>query len=306
MLAIVIPYYKFDFFEDTLRSLAQQTNKNFNVYIGDDSSPVPPKALLLKYEDKINIKYKRFSENSGAKSLPKQWERCLEMVQNEPWIQVLGDDDVLGTTCVKEFYDHLNILKNNETKVVRFASQVINENGENVSKRHTHPEQERAMDFFMRKSKGGTRSSLSEYVFEKNKLVSIGFRNFPLAWHSDEAAVFEVAGATPIYTLNKATVYFRHSKQNITGKKDNSYPKAEASFLYYHFLLKRYAPVFSKGQTDFLYKKWEKAFLSIKSRPDFWIKFSYFYFKNARFIPYFQFLKRIRTPFKKPTNIPKT
>jgi len=39
MLAIVVPYYKLTFFEETLKSLKSQTNKKFKVYIGDDASP---------------------------------------------------------------------------------------------------------------------------------------------------------------------------------------------------------------------------------------------------------------------------
>lgn len=39
MLAIIIPYYKLRFFEATLESLANQTDKRFKVYIGDDASP---------------------------------------------------------------------------------------------------------------------------------------------------------------------------------------------------------------------------------------------------------------------------
>lgn len=38
MLAIIIPYYKFTFFEATLQSLANQTDQRFKVYIGDDAS----------------------------------------------------------------------------------------------------------------------------------------------------------------------------------------------------------------------------------------------------------------------------
>lgn len=57
-LAIVIPFFKLDYFEKTLESLANQTNKNFNLYIGDDFSPETPLKLLEKYKDKIitNIK----------------------------------------------------------------------------------------------------------------------------------------------------------------------------------------------------------------------------------------------------------
>ena len=35
MLAIVIPYYKYTFFEETLISLSNQTDKRFKIYIGD-------------------------------------------------------------------------------------------------------------------------------------------------------------------------------------------------------------------------------------------------------------------------------
>ena len=47
MLAIVIPYYKIIFFEKTLESLAQQTDKRFRVYIGDDASPDSPEKLFF-------------------------------------------------------------------------------------------------------------------------------------------------------------------------------------------------------------------------------------------------------------------
>ncbi len=55
MLAIIVPYYKYSFFESTLQSLAAQTNKNFKVYIGDDCSPENPADLLEKYKSRINF-----------------------------------------------------------------------------------------------------------------------------------------------------------------------------------------------------------------------------------------------------------
>jgi cellulose synthase/poly-beta-1,6-N-acetylglucosamine synthase-like glycosyltransferase len=69
MLAIVIPYYKIDYFEETLIALANQIDKRFKVYIGDDGSPNPPAELILKYHDCLNIHYKRFVENIGLKEL---------------------------------------------------------------------------------------------------------------------------------------------------------------------------------------------------------------------------------------------
>lgn len=76
-LAIVIPYYKIDFFEDTLISLSNQTNPKFTVYIGDDLSPHCPVNLISKYKDKLNIIYRKFEYNIGNVNLVGQWKRCV-------------------------------------------------------------------------------------------------------------------------------------------------------------------------------------------------------------------------------------
>lgn len=49
LLAIVIPYYKPDFFEETLQSVAAQTDKRFTLYIGNDASAHDPLPLIQKY-----------------------------------------------------------------------------------------------------------------------------------------------------------------------------------------------------------------------------------------------------------------
>jgi glycosyltransferase involved in cell wall biosynthesis len=56
-IAINIPYYKIDFFEATLSSIANQTDKRFTVYIGNDSSNQDPSSLLEKYVNKFSYVY---------------------------------------------------------------------------------------------------------------------------------------------------------------------------------------------------------------------------------------------------------
>ena len=46
MLAIVIPYYNMQFFEETLQSLSSQSDQRFRVYIGNDASPDNPEFLI--------------------------------------------------------------------------------------------------------------------------------------------------------------------------------------------------------------------------------------------------------------------
>ena len=48
MLAIVIPYFKINFFKETLESL-NQSCKNFKIYIGNDASQDNPDALIRQY-----------------------------------------------------------------------------------------------------------------------------------------------------------------------------------------------------------------------------------------------------------------
>ncbi|WP_432222969.1 glycosyltransferase family A protein [Flavobacterium sp. TMP13] len=101
MLAIVIPYYKLAFFEATLQSLTDQTDKRFKVYIVADASPSSPSVLLEKFRGSIDFVYHRFETNLGRSSLTKQWDRCIALSTNEEWIMILGDDDIFRNNNLK-------------------------------------------------------------------------------------------------------------------------------------------------------------------------------------------------------------
>lgn len=236
MLAIVIPYYKLTFFEETLQSLADQTDKRFKVYIGDDASPENPSALLDKYKEKFDFIYHRFEENLGGISLTKQWERCIALSANEEWIMILGDDDYLGDTVVEQFYIHLPEFQS-RTNVVRFASRTIVQEENYKATICYHPVWESATDAYLRKFKFLTRSSLSEYVFSKKSYEKYGFYNYPLAWNSDDRAWLDFSDGKPVYSINEAVVCSRLSTINITGKKDNLVLKNESLVQFYQFLI---------------------------------------------------------------------
>ena len=64
-VAIIIPAYKSRFLQQTLDSVAAQTDKDFTVYIGDDASPHDLKNIVYLYQDKLDIVYYRFETNLG-------------------------------------------------------------------------------------------------------------------------------------------------------------------------------------------------------------------------------------------------
>lgn len=293
MLAIVIPYYKFTFFEAALESLASQTSKKFKVYIGDDASPENPSFLLEKYSGRFDFVYHRFEMNLGALSLTQQWHRCISLIQEEEWLMVLGDDDVLQDDFVISFYENLKEIEVLKINVIRYPTVVINEKGKEISKIHTHPELESSTDFLMRKLKGGTRSSLSEFVFRRKVFDKVKFKDLPLAWHSDYLAVLEVSNFSTLFTINNSLVYFRHSGLNITSKNDNLKLKNIASFKFYYYLLNEKKEFFDSHEIAVLMARLEKTFMDNKKNICFWLRFTKLYTTNFYFKQYLIFIGNV-------------
>lgn len=296
-LAIVVPYFKLTFFEATLQSLANQTDNRFEVYIGDDASPENPSSLLEQYKESINFKYKRFNNNIGSISLVKQWERCMTMVQEEEWIMILCDDDILGESVVAEFYASVNEVNQQDINVIRYATQVINQYSEVISEIYQHPKLEKSIEFLFRKIKGGTRSSLSEFVFRKRVLQEVKFKDLHLAWYSDYLAVLECTFFEYIYTINNALVFFRLSDVNIMAKKDNMLEKNIATFNYYYYLLNNKGTLFDAKQTEILLFRLEKTFQDNKKNTSFWFLFTKLYISKLYIKKYFNFIIKIVTGY---------
>lgn len=286
MLAIIVPYYKIDFFEATLSSLANQTNKRFTVYVGNDNSTKDPSLLLEKYANEFNFVYQKYDNNLGSISLVKQWERCIALSKNEKWIMILGDDDVLKKNVIEKFYDHLSEFEN-KCNVIRFSTVKINDLGNAISDQYFNPLQESAIDFLFRE----TRSSLSEYVFRKEQLLKTGFKNFPLAWQSDVLAVLEVSNFKQIYSINEAIVKIRISNKSISGSSDSQNEKLNATFQFYYYLLVRKNNWFTDSQKQILLDKMKNSYFHRKKSTINFLRISYLYIWFFSLKEYGNFLK---------------
>lgn len=284
-LAIVIPYYKRNFFNATLESLYKQTDKRFKLYIGNDCSLENPLYLIDSYRSDLNISYMKFDNNLGAKSLVLQWERCINLVKDEDWILILGDDDVLEENVVEEFHKQYKAFANS-CNVIRFATVKIDEKDCSISSKYEHPQLEKSTDFIFRKS----RSSLSEYIFKKEVLLDIGFVDLPLAWFSDILAILEVSEFNTIYTINEAVVRIRVSEYSISGSQKNKQLKTKANFDFYAYLLKKHSECFTEIQLVHLENSWQKIFFNNKNDIGFFLEISSYYLKKMRFKNYILFL----------------
>lgn len=258
MLAIIIPYYKLSFFNETLQSLSNQSDKRFKVYIGNDDSPESPERLLDKYKSKFNFKYHKFESNLGGISLVKQWERCIALTENEEWLMVLGDDDFISSNFVEEFYKNLDEVNSLNIKVIHYAVNVININ-ENTSEFYKHPKIEKATDSFFRKYFNYSHGSLSEQIFSKNAYLKKRFRDIPLAWCADDLAWLDFSDFGNIFGINNAFTSFRISSENISRPGYNSELKKEAKYSVFKILVRECLYKFNKNQRLMLILQYEKV-----------------------------------------------
>lgn len=275
-----------------MQSLANQTDKRFKVYIGDDASKEDPTALLDTYQGYFDFVYKRFQENLGGISLTKQWERCIAMTQEEEWIIILGDDDMLGETVVASWYENYSVF-NKKSNVVRFATKVIDGNSQFISNIFEHPIWEKAFESFYRKYTGKTRSSLSEYIFTRETYIKYKFYNYPLGWHSDDRAWIEFSENQPIYTINESVVFIRVSDESISGKTDNEQLKKQATIQFFKNIITKKLGLFNSDQQYKLLLDFEifikkNGGLSLKE----WRLMIYSYLKLYKFIPIIKVIRR--------------
>jgi len=291
MLAIVIPYYKISFFEETLQSLACQTDQRFKVYIGDDASSQNPINILEKYSGKFDFVYHRFDSNLGKDSLIEQWERCLALSIDEEWIMILGDDDILGNNVVESFYNQYKEF-NELSNVVRFASVVLNEQNNTLSKKYEHPRLEKGLDFFIRKLKWETRSSLSEYFFKREVYLKHHFIQYPSGFYSDDRAWIDFTEDKPIYSINESVITIRISDSSLSGTADQDVLK-KAEYLYLKYFYENKLSSLQKKDRFFVLKKIEFYYFSHNVNFNSWFYLYAKYWTNFDFREMYRFHKML-------------
>lgn len=217
-LAIIIPAYKFDFFEDTIKSLAQQSNKNFTLYVGDDGTTHPFENICKYYSQYIDIVYHHFENNIGSLDLVGQWTRCIDLTNGEPWLWLFSDDDIIGPDCVDLFYHEIS--SSSKFDLYHFNVKVIDNESDIVSTPRVFPSLLCAHDFYKKKEFGKIQSFVIEYVFSRKIYEKVeGFENFDLAWGSDTATWIKMGFEKGISTINGGYVFWRKSNFNITPKE---------------------------------------------------------------------------------------
>lgn len=265
-LAIVIPAYKGEYLRDTLEALAAQTDTRFAVYIGNDAGSTNIDELVASYQNRLSIHYQRFSDNLGGKDLVAQWNRCLAMTQQEPWIWLLPDDDVPDTSCVAAFYTQLEQDADQPSNLYRFNTSIINGAGVWQANNSDHPELELPGAFLYARLIGDRYSTVCEYIFNRQVFESAGgFKAFPLAWFTDDATWIRVSGGHPIKTIAGPRVQIRQSEHNISNITGTyGVEKARAVFQYLRWLKQLPKSFWAGFPTDISFRTLSQRFVRLQ------------------------------------------
>lgn len=289
-LAIVIPYYKINFFEETLKSLVSQTNKNFTIYIGNDASPDNPMDLINKYFNDDEYFYIEYKKNLGSENLALQWERVLENVKEE-WIQILGDDDVISENFVEEFYSNLAKAETKNVSVIKFSHQWIDEENTVVENFNYSFEEINSTDFFIKKYNNEIKSSLSENIFKRVFYLKYKFEKLPLAWGSDDLAILTFSDFKKILYVKTTKVKVRVSKASISGSESNLTKKLQADHEVQRLIIKKYASYFNFSFIDSVIDSYLYSCYNKNYNPDTTVAF--YYLKKLKPVKFLKALKKI-------------
>ncbi len=215
-LAIIIPAYKTSFFEKALHSLASQTNKNFNVYIGDDCSPENLYPIIEKFNSLLNIYYKKFDFNIGSKNLVNQWSRCIDLSRHEKWLWLFSDDDIADENCVENF---LKLADKNGDRfdVYRFNVTVIDGDSRIVKNTPEGPLEETSEEMAYHLLRDERGNSMPDHIFSREVYKKNGFVYTEYAQGADWATSILFSAAKGIAIIPGARVYWRLSGANISG-----------------------------------------------------------------------------------------
>lgn len=283
LLAIIIPYYKIDFFEETLKSVEAQTCKDFNLYIGNDASPKNPEKLISDCLKETQYQYVPYSENIGGKCLASQWERILNEIKDEEWFLILGDDDTLAENFVEAFYNNLSEINKAQSSVVKTKQRWIDEENNAITEFSEHKKLVNPYERLY------GRSSLSEHIFKVSMYKKYGFKKFPLAWKTDNLAVIEFSNGKPVYFMDDTYVNVRISSKSISGQEDkNQKEKKMAVMQYEKYVLNNY------------YNKLEKAHLKEMTNNQILYKYRYGINFGVNIPSLFLYLKDYKSLLKLP------
>lgn len=216
----LLPAFKITFFADALRSIKNQTYKDFKCLVSDDCSPDDIKSIFDRtIGNDPRFVYRRNEENIGSKSLVAHWNLLVDLCDTD-YLIMASDDDLYEP----EFLAEIDVLVNKYPEIDVFRAKAKRIENEFVLEEDGDiPELLCLEDFLIYFGKKPMVHCLANYVFKTTALNGVGrFPDFPKAGYSD-AAVAMVLAKNGIAITKNVLFSFRMSQENLSST--NGYNK---------------------------------------------------------------------------------
>jgi glycosyltransferase involved in cell wall biosynthesis len=218
---IALPITKTRFLKETLDSIANQTETDFEVIIKNngknDTIKKEIKDLCLPWIQKPNVQY---YESEHQLSMPENFNSIVDKAQGE-FFTVLSDDDALEPEFLKE----ITILtkKYEDTHVFHCKVNIINENGDITGTTQLCPEWESQIEFVYQRLAKERLFYLSDFVVRTEELLKIGgFNESTTGWGVDEIT-WSVLAFNGVAYSPKPLLRYRLFSGNFTASKETLY-----------------------------------------------------------------------------------
>lgn len=230
--SFVLPAYKAGFFGEAVESILNQTYTDFELVIVNDASPEDLDSIVDRYRDE-RIRYYRNEKNLGGSDLVAQWNKSLSYAKGD-YVILASDDDVYSPDYL-EMMDVM-VQKYPEVNVFRPRVKRFDENGKILQLDGYVNEYLSKIEYLYIWTSRWVGSGIPFFLFKRDALIATGgFVNYPLAWFSDDATVFNVAD-NGIVTCNKTLFAFRQSGESIStysNTKESLCAKYKATKMFY-------------------------------------------------------------------------
>lgn len=209
----LLPAYKTDYLRQSIKSILDQTYKDFTIYVSDDCSPYDIKSVVNSFNDR-RIVYNRNKENIGGENLVAHWNKILDYCTSE-FVIMASDDDLYSPFFLEEINNL--VIKYPEINIFRSRVQNIDKDGIVFKKETIYEELSTQLEYVSQYYYTNHIQCIGNYVFKTKAIKENGgFHYFPLAWYSDFVTTVELSH-NGIVNTNKILFSFRLSGKNISS-----------------------------------------------------------------------------------------
>lgn len=176
LVSVIMPAYNCgDYIGTSLDSVINQTYKNWEVIVVDDSSTDNTETVVKKYKrDDKRIRYHKLKNNSGAAAAR---NKAIDLAKGE-YMAFLDSDDIWAP---EKLYKQVNFMENNGYNFTCTSYTKIDEDGQYMNKTiSTQPK--RGYDELLKSCPGNSTVVYNARKLGKFKIENIKKRNDYLMW----------------------------------------------------------------------------------------------------------------------------